>query len=96
MTKENKIVRIALSGGIIGALFTNPRRTLENRIHKENQEGWNAIYFLPHSETNQFIWLVRMLVLLLTLFLWTFGAGYLILFEKEKKNSETGFLKLNK
>ena len=50
--KTNKVVRIALSGGIIGLMLTNPRRALDMRIDRENQEGWNAIYFMPHTETN--------------------------------------------
>lgn len=83
MAKLNKVVRIALSGGIIGLLTTNPRRALDQRIDRENQEGWNAVYFLPHSETNLFMSILRLFVLLGTLGLWTWGAGYLILFERE-------------
>ena len=83
MAKVNKVVRIALSGGIIGLLTTNPRRALDQRIDKENQEGWTATYFITHSETNLFMSILRLLVLFLTLFLWTFGAGYLVLFERE-------------
>ena len=83
MAKVNKVVRIALAGGIIGLLTTNPRRALDQRIDRENQEGWTATYFITHSETNLFMSMLRLLVLFLTLFLWTFGAGYLILFERE-------------
>ena len=83
MAKVNKVVRIALSGGIIGLLATNPRRALDQRIDKENQEGWSATYFIPHSETNLFMSILRLVVLVCTLFLWTWGAGYLILFERE-------------
>ena len=84
MAKTNKVVRIALSGGIIGWITTNPRRALDARIDKENQEGWNAIYILPHVDTNLVAFLARVAVLVLTLFLWTWGAGYLILFERER------------
>ena len=84
MTKTNKVVRIALSGGIIGWLTTNPRRALDNRIDKENQEGWNAIYILPHTDTNLLAALARVVVLICTFLLWTWGAGYLILFERER------------
>ena len=45
MAKVNKVVRIALAGGIIGLLTTNPRRALDQRIDRENQEGWTATYF---------------------------------------------------
>ena len=83
MAKVNKVVRIALAGGIIGLLTTNPRCALDQRIDKENQEGWTATYFITHSETNLFMSMLRLLVLFLTLFLWTFSAGYLILVERE-------------
>ena len=83
MAKINKVVRIALSGGIIGALTTNPRKSLEDVINRHNQEGWNAVYFSEHKTSNLFIWFLQLVVLFLTLFLWTFGAGYMVLFEKE-------------
>ena len=82
--KVNKVVRISLSGGIIGWLTTNPRRALDNRIDQENQQGWNAVYFQNHRDTNLAVAVARAIVLLCTLFLWTWGAGYLILFERER------------
>ena len=82
--KHNKVVRIALAGGIIGWLTTNPRRALENRIERENEQGWTCTYFIPHRETNLFIILVQIVLLVCTFGLWTFGAGYMALFEKEK------------
>ena len=82
--KVNKVVRISLSGGIIGCLLTNPRRALEARIHEENQLGWNAVYFSPHVETNEFVTILRYAVLVCTLSLWTWGAGYMILFERDR------------
>ena len=36
--KINKIVRIALSGGLIGLILTNPRKALDNMIEKNNNE----------------------------------------------------------
>ena len=84
MPKANKVVRISLAGGIIGLLTTNPRRALDERIDKENQEGWNAIHFSEHADTNLLLYLLRLLVLVVTLGLWTWGAGYLILFERER------------
>lgn len=79
----NKVVRISLSGGIIGLLTTNPRRALDNRIDRENQEGWHAIYFESHRDTNTLVAILRYVVLLLTFGLWTWGAGYLVLFARE-------------
>ena len=88
MSKVNKIVRISLSGGIIGWLTTNPRRALDNRIDKENQDGWNAVYIMPHQASNLVAALARLVVLGCTLFLWTWGAGYLILLERERADKQ--------
>lgn len=86
MRKVNKVVRISLSGGIIGLLLTNPRRTLDNTIDKHNQDGWNAIYFTEHRTSNIFVLMLQYLVLFTTLFIWTFGAGYMVLFERDTAN----------
>ncbi len=83
MAKINKVVRISLSGGIFGMLTTNPRKALDDVIDQHNQDGWNAIYFQEHKTSNLFVWLLQLVVLFLTIFLWTFGAGYMVLFEKE-------------
>jgi len=84
--KENKIVRISLSGGIIGMLTTNPRAALERRIQEENRAGWNTVYFTSHRDTNLFVSALQVLVLFITLLLWTWGAGYLVLMEREQSN----------
>lgn len=83
MAKINKIERIALSGGLIGAIFTNPRRALEKCLEKGNAEGWSCRQILTHSTTNWFVLFLQLLILICTLGLWTFGAGYMVLFEKE-------------
>ena len=90
---RNKVVRIALSGGIIGLLTTNPRRALENRISDENGQGWRCLYFLPHVDTNLLVAVLRIVVLVCTSFLWTWGAGYLILFEKDDGDVQTELLR---
>lgn len=86
MRKLNKVVRLSLHGGLIGLFLTNPRRALDNEIDKHNQEGWNAHQIVPHAERNLLAMILQLLVLFLTLFLWTWGAGYLILLEKEASN----------
>ena len=83
MAKKNKVSRISLTGGIIGLLITNPRKALEDEIDKGNEEGWNAIHIMPHRTTNFFIFVLQFIVLFLTLFLYTWGGGYLVLFERE-------------
>ena len=81
-------IRISLSNGLVGPIFTDPRKALENRILEENKNGWNAIYFIPHKETNLVVSILQIIVLVLTLFLWTWGGGYMILFEKETDGDE--------
>ena len=83
MSKKNKVVRISLMGGLIGALTTNPRKALEDAIDKENNEGWNAIHIEPHSTANLLVWVLQLVVLVCTLGIWTWGGGYMVLFEKE-------------
>ena len=83
MSKKNKVVRISLMGGLIGALTTNPRKALEEAIDKENNEGWNAIHIEPHSTANLLVWVLQLVVLVCTLGIWTWGGGYMVLFEKE-------------
>lgn len=83
MAQKNKVVRISLMGGLIGAFTTNPRKALEEKIDQQNQEGWKAIQISQHSTTNLLIWALQLLVLILTIGLFTWGGGYLILFEKE-------------
>jgi hypothetical protein len=85
--KVNKIDRIYLAGGLLGALFTNPRAALDSRVEKANENGWNLHQIIPHTETNLFLKIVSILVLIITLGLWTFGAGYILLFEKEIDNN---------
>lgn len=82
METRNKIVHINLMGGLLGLMLTNPRRALDKKIDKENQDGWNAIYFMPHKDSNVLVWLLKILVLVVTLGLWTWGAGYMVLFER--------------
>lgn len=81
---ENLIVRVALSGGLIGLLFTNPSRALQNVIDEHNKAGWRVHQILPHSTRNIFMMLLSLLVLVVTLGIWTFGAGYIILLERQK------------
>lgn len=83
MAKKNKIRRISLAGGIVGALFTNPRKALDDMIDKENQDGWNAHQILPHATLNILVKAFQIAVLVCTLGIWTFGSGYLVLFERE-------------
>ncbi len=83
MPTRNKIVQINLMGGLLGLMATNPRRALNNRINDENEDGWRAVYFMPHHDTNILVWVLKIAVLVCTLGLWTWGAGYMVLLERE-------------
>ena len=67
------------------------RRTtiaLQKRINRENLAGWTTFYIIQHSQTNVLIFILQIAILICTMGLWTFGAGYLILFEKESDDPE--------
>lgn len=81
---ENKVVRISLSGGLIGLLATNPRKALEDTIKTYNDMGYRCTYFYPNHAPNLLLRLIQIAVLLGTFGLWTWGAGYLVLLEKAK------------
>lgn len=88
MDKVNRVDRIFLAGGLIGWIFTNPRRALDLAIRKANDDGWNCHQILPHWERNLLIILLQILVLITTAGLWTWGAGYLLLLEREAGENE--------
>lgn len=83
--KANKIERVALSGGILGAILTNPKAAIDRALVKANTDGWYCRQVMPHSTSNIFILMLQAFVLVCTLGLWTFGAGYLLLLEKDSQ-----------
>ena len=83
--KANKIERVALSGGILGAILTNPKAAIDRALVRANTDGWYCRQVMPHSTSNIFILMLQAFVLVCTLGLWTFGAGYLLLLEKDSQ-----------
>lgn len=81
--KVNRVERVALSGGIIGSMLTNPRNAIEKKCQALNAEGWKCHQIIEHSTRNVLVSLLQGVVLICTLFMWTFGGGYILLFEKE-------------
>ena len=81
--KANKVVRVSLSGGLVGLLGTNPRKALEDAMQEHNVKGWNCHQVIPHEGRNWLVGLVQGIVLILTLGIWTFRPGYLLLLEKD-------------
>jgi hypothetical protein len=81
-SRSNKVVRVALSGGLVGLLGTNPAYAIENVISVWNDKGYHCRQILPHETRNLIAKLFQILVLIMTIGIWTFGAGYILLLEK--------------
>lgn len=79
---KNKVERIRYSGGLLGLLFGSSRGKLEDVVKAQNQEGWN-LHFIHQDSPNILIWIFRLLILLLTLGLWTTGNSELLVFQKD-------------
>lgn len=78
----NKVVRLNFKGGIIGFLIDNPHKTLQQRILLENKNGWRVVQVIPDISGNLFVLLFRIILLVITLFLYTQSNGYFVIFEK--------------
>lgn len=81
MRKTNKVVRVSFSGGLIGFFFGSSRGKIESVIHKHNAEGWNLAEVIADSP-NLAIILLRIVILICTLGLWTLSSGYLLIMER--------------
>lgn len=84
MEKVNKVINMSLAGGLIGLMTTNPRRSLDNLIDKHNQDGWNLVQVIPSEDRNIIMFILKLIVLICTIGLYTFGSGYLLIMEKDK------------
>ena len=83
MQKINKVERITYSGGLIGILFGSTKGKMQNTITEMNKQGWN-LHFIHSDQPNLVIWIIRALILGLTLGLWTIGSSEILVFEKEE------------
>ncbi|WP_291734435.1 hypothetical protein [Leisingera sp. F5] len=83
MQKVNKVVRVNFAGGILGMIFGSSKGKVQSVIQSENSEGWNFIEAIT-DQPNLIIFVVRLLLLAITLGLWTLSTGYLFVFEKPR------------
>jgi hypothetical protein len=81
--KINKVINVRMTGGIIGALALSPMRRLDAKIAAANAEGWNVRQVMPSDSGNLFLLIWRIILLCITLFLFTIANGYYIVLEKE-------------
>jgi hypothetical protein len=82
MPTENRVERVTLSGGIIGALATNPCKALNRAVQRGNQDGWHVRQVMVDGNGNLLELLIRLAILFLTLLLWTPASGYFVVFER--------------
>jgi hypothetical protein len=81
MRKTNKVVRISYSGGLLGLVFGSARGKLEKVLEDNNAQGWNLAEVVPDNP-NLIIWIFRLVLLSLTLGLWTLSNSYLLILER--------------
>ena len=83
MAKINSVERINYAGGLLGLFFGSSKGKLGAKILDMNSQGWNL--HLIHQEQLNLAWvMVRLIILLLTLGLWTIGNSELLIFEKDR------------
>ena len=83
MKKINKVERLTYSGGIIGMLFGSTKGKMQDKISEMNNQGWN-LHFIHNDQPNLVIWIIRLLILTVTLGLWTIGSSEILVFEKQE------------
>ena len=78
----NKVVNVTLTGGIIGLIGVRPNNALNRRIKNENVNGWKVIQIIPSSSGNILLSILRVILLIVTLFLYTTADGYYVIMER--------------
>jgi hypothetical protein len=81
MQKMNKVIRISYSGGLLGLIFGSARGKLEKVLTEHNRDGWNLAEVVEDNP-NLVIWVIRFVLLILTLGLWTLSTGQLLVLER--------------
>lgn len=87
--QTNKVVNVTLTGGLIGLFGASPQNSLNNRIKKENANGWRVIQVIPADSGNIFLTIFRLLLLVITLFLFTTANGYYVIMERTQLSKQT-------
>lgn len=83
LRKDNKVIRVNFSGGLIGLVFGSHRGKLQKEIDEQNKLGWNYVDSLA-DDPNLILIILRIILLIFTLGLWTLGVGYILIFERPK------------
>lgn len=80
--KVNTVDRITYAGGLYGLIAGSARGKLQARIEEFNQRGYN-LHFIHPDSPNLLLILLRVVILILTIGIWTFGSSELLVFEKD-------------
>ena len=83
MSKSNQVERISYAGGLYGLIAGSSKGKLQSKVEEMNARGWNLHLIHPES-LNLLHILFRLLILCLTLGIWTLGNSELIIFEKDR------------
>jgi hypothetical protein len=83
LQKINKVVRVNFAGGLLGLIFGSSRGKVEHVVQKHNADGWSVAEVITDNPNLALI-LVRAILLILTLGLWTISSGYLFIMEKPR------------
>lgn len=84
-TTANKVVNVTLTGGLIGLFLDSPQNSLNRKIRKENANGWEVVQIIPSQSGNILEFILRILLLLVTFFLFTTANGYYIIMKRASK-----------
>ena len=84
MKKGNQVERITYAGGLYGLIAGSSKGKLQAKVEEMNARGWNLHLIHPES-LNVLHLLFRLIILVLTLGIWTLGNSELIIFEKNNE-----------
>ncbi len=84
----NKIANVTLTGGLLGMLADSPQNALNRRIRKENAQGWEVINIIPSASGNILLSIFRLLLLIVTLGIFTTANGYYIILKRSNNLPE--------
>lgn len=74
----NNIHRVNLTGGLIGLLFSTPKRALGRCLQKVSADNEEVVFVLPDNR-NLFQLIIEFVPLVLTLGVWCPAPGYLVI-----------------
>ena len=92
--QTNKVVNVFLTGGLIGLFSSSPSSSINSIIKSENANGWKVIQVIPADSGNIFLYILRLLLLLITHFLFTTVNGYYVIIDTPIDNITASFTKV--